>query len=286
MSPQDYLDGMIRPRGYSTKRHKTLTSAYYNKPTALQTASYHLYLKDLVRNNDVEKFREIMSSGISTNACNQYGEGIVNLVCRLGQPEFLKILVENGCNLSVADDCGKTPLHDCCWAATPCFEVADIILKADRRLLHMTDNKDAVPLSYVHRDNWNAWIEYLRERKDQFWPQRHQRIVGDEEQPELTLYGANTRPVLNPQDSLTPNLAAMVVAGKLKPKEARFMMYDLGGTDDTLIDDSESSDYGDDDDMDYDMTNSSGYGYSDDESEYDEEEFADILGLAVKPQAV
>jgi hypothetical protein len=57
------------------------------------------------------------------------------MVSRRGDIRPFKFLLINGCNLSVADDYG-TPLHDCCWAADPAFEIYDIILAADPRLLH------------------------------------------------------------------------------------------------------------------------------------------------------
>lgn len=112
LSPQAYLDAMIRSRGYSTSRFKTLQTAYYNKPTSLQQASYDINLIELVRQGEVAKFRELMSAGISPNPCNQYGESLVHMICRRGAKEFLEILIENGCSLQVADDYGRTPLHD------------------------------------------------------------------------------------------------------------------------------------------------------------------------------
>jgi hypothetical protein len=73
--------------------------------------------------------------GWSSKPCNTYAESLVHMVSRRGDIRSLQILVDNGCNLSVADDYGAH-LHDCCWAADPAFEVADIILAADPRLLH------------------------------------------------------------------------------------------------------------------------------------------------------
>ena len=112
MDPQVYLDAMLRSRGYSTKRYESLKTSYHNKPTPHQLASYDVFLIGLVRKHDVEQFREIMQTGISSNPCNQYGESLVHTICRLGNTTILKTLVDAGADLQVADDYGRTPLHD------------------------------------------------------------------------------------------------------------------------------------------------------------------------------
>lgn len=107
MDPQVYLDAMLRSRGYSTKRYDSLKTSYHNKPTAHQLASYDVFLIGLVRKHDVEQFREIMQTGISSNPCNQYGESIAHTVCRHGSKPMLDVLVERGCDFKVADDYGR-----------------------------------------------------------------------------------------------------------------------------------------------------------------------------------
>lgn len=267
---------MIRSRGYSTNRFKTLQTAYYNKPTALQQASHDVYMIELVRHGEKEKFRTLISSGISPNPCNSFGESLVHMVCRRGEADFLQMLLDAGCQLQVADDYGRTPLHDACWAAKPCFDVVELILSVDPRLFHMTDCRGAVPLSYVRKDHWGAWVEFLNSKKDVFWPQRDLRKLGEQEMPELCKFGPNTRPIMNPQNALTAELASMVAGGKMKPDEAQFLMYDK--TDAETYEDSEDessssecdSDFSDDDE--------------DDDFSLDENEMAEILNtLTVRP---
>jgi ankyrin repeat protein len=81
--------------------------------------SYHVYVVDLVKTNQVDKFESLLASGISTNPANTYGEGLINLVCRLGSATMLQTMVEAGCDIQVSDDYGRTPMHDACWARTP-----------------------------------------------------------------------------------------------------------------------------------------------------------------------
>jgi ankyrin repeat protein len=262
------MDAMIRSQGYSTRRFQTLQSAYYNKPTPLQRASYDVYMIDAVKAFDHEVLRAAMEVGLSPNPCNAYAESLVHMVSRRGDAKALQILIDNGCNMQVADDYGRLPLHDCCWAADPAFEVADIILAADPRLFYMTDARGAVPLSYVRKEHWPLWIEYLESKKDMLWPTRDIKSVGEEGAPDLTNYGANTRPMPDPENALTVELAAMVASGKMKPEEAQFLKYDKDDDDEMDSGDSEDDDEdGSEFDSDYD---------SDDDS-MDDADMADML---------
>lgn len=154
-----------------------------------------------------------------------------------------------------------------------------MILQQDSRLLHLTDCRGAVPLSYVRKDHWARWLEYLESKKDVYWPQRNVRMVGEEQPPELAGYVPNSRPLLNPPNALPTELANMVASGRMKPDEARFLMYDKGC--DTTAEESDEdseSDY-DESDSDYDSD-----GDDADEFSLDEEEMADILNsLTLSP---
>lgn len=254
---------MIRSRGYGTSRFKSLQTAYYNKPTALQQASYDVHLIDLVRRGDKEEFKAVVSAGLSPNPCNAFGESLVHMICRRGEADFLRILLDLGCVLQVADDYGRTPLHDACWAAKPCFDVVELILEVDPRMFHMTDCRGAVPLSYVRQDHWAAWLEFLESKKDVYWKHRDIKTLGEEQPPALALLGPNTRPIADPSHALTIELAGMVAAGKMQPDEAEFLQYDKN--DSETYDESDSED-----DSDYDSD-------EDDDYSLDEDEMADIL---------
>lgn len=79
----------------------------------MQLASYDAYLISLVKQNQVDKLRRIYDSQlISANPCNSYGESIVHTTCRLGNAAILQTLMDAGADLQVADDYGRTPLHD------------------------------------------------------------------------------------------------------------------------------------------------------------------------------
>jgi hypothetical protein len=269
-SPQAYLDALIHSRGYSTRRFTTLQSAYYNKPTPLQQASYDSHLLEVTRKRDFDKLKSVLSSGISPNPCNQYGESMVHMVCRLGDHALLECFVENGCSLQVSDDYGRTPLHDACWAATPALETVKLILEADPRLIHMADSRGSLPFAYVRKEDWSVWIDFIEENKDVFWP-----LIKDGKlsPPLLTLNGPNTCPLPDPQNALTIELAKMVASARMEPEEVQFLKHDQSDDDDS--------------DCDYDSDSDSESFCS--RSTFDEDEMADILmnltALQSKPTA-
>ena len=260
MSPQAFLDVMIHSRGYSTRRYRTLQTGYYSKPTEYQQASYHVNLVKLVRNHDVEEFQAILESGISPNPCNAYGESLLHMVCRRGDDDLLQIMLDVGSSVQVADDYGRTPLHDACWAAQPSFGTVERIANRDITLFHMTDSRGAVPLSYVRREHWPQWIDFLESKKDTWWPP----ITGADKPSELVDVAPNERVMPEPHNAMTVELASMVAAGVMKPDEAKSIMEDesreshmSGSASDSYDsdDDDDDSSYdsdGDDDDDDYD----------------------------------
>jgi len=269
---------MIQPRGYSTERYNTVNSAYHNKPTKLQVASYDLHLKELMRNNKVDEFNAVLASGISPNPANEYGESILHMVCRRGDTKFLKVLVEHRCSFQVADDYGRTPLHDACWCANPNFDVVEMILDADRRLLHMTDCRGALPLSYVPKDQWSAWLLFLESKKEKYWSNRNVALIGKEQPPQLTQYAAHTRPLLDPPGALPPSLASMVASGRIKPEEAKLLMYEVNDDNaDAIvrtdcIQTAATKRLFDSDDTNHDSDTDESSDYDDDSSEYDSDD--------------
>lgn len=85
-----------------------------------------------VRGSDVKRLRRLALEGRHMNACNKYGESIVHMACRRGDLEVLTFLVSTGAILDVADDFGRTPLHDACWTPEPRFDVVTFLLNKVR----------------------------------------------------------------------------------------------------------------------------------------------------------
>lgn len=234
----------------------------------MQRASYDVYLIGLVRKNDVDNFKQIVESGISPNACNDYKESIVHTVCRRSRKEMLESLLEHGATLQVCDDYGRTPLHDACWAPEPALDVAQVVIKADARMLHMIDARGDAPLNYVRKEHWGDWINFLDEQKDVFWPEQEGKEEGAADNLTVETHAETTIP--DPKNALTLDLAKMVAAGRLTPEEAKYLVSDQ--KDDDAESDSEDE-YSEDDDSDAD-------GHSDDEysdDDFDDEDMAVLL---------
>jgi hypothetical protein len=85
-------------RGYSTSAYETKNTAYYNKPTTYQKASYGSRMVEIVRRGDVEGMQKMMEMGLSPNPCNVYGESLVHMVrydkkSTMDEFEFIKQLL-------------------------------------------------------------------------------------------------------------------------------------------------------------------------------------------------
>jgi hypothetical protein len=176
----------------------------------------------LVRRNDAAALEAAIASGLSPNPCNRFGESLVHNICRRGNHEMLDIFIRNGCTLQFADDYGRTPLHDACWAAEPAFDIFQTIMKHDARLVHMIDARGHLPLNYVRKEHWGEWIEFLEANKDIYWPPRSS---SDPEQgsPQHALEGPNTRPIPDPKNALSLDLARLVASGRMTPEEAKIL---------------------------------------------------------------
>jgi ankyrin repeat protein len=215
----------------------------------------------------------MLDAGLSPNPCNNFGESLVHMVCRRGDHKLLRILLEAGCSLQVTDDYGRTPLHDACWRADPSFETVTLILDSDKHLLNLLDCRGAAPLSYVGRERYDVWIEFLTSKMDQFWPIRDLAEEGEERPPPLTLRQPHSLPIPDPGHALSLDVAAMVANGKMQPEEALFL--DDSESEGDSDDDSDS-----DDDEDYSDVD------SDDDSDFDHGEMAEFCLRAGGPMAI
>mmetsp|Transcript_11422 Transcript_11422/g.31543 ORF Transcript_11422/g.31543 Transcript_11422/m.31543 type:complete len:442 (+) Transcript_11422:219-1544(+) len=224
-SPQAFLDILMKARCYSNRKYPARECAYFSDPTPLQLASYDSELVKLVQARGEEQtLRSILSSGISTNPCNVHGESLVHVCCRLANDQALKVMLECGATLLVCDVMGRTPLHDACWRAKSCFETIDLILEQDPTLLLMQDTRGALPLSYVPKDQWGIWRDYLYSKRDDCFPQRHPRIDGPFQPPPLTQMDPNDQPIPDPPNPLTLELAALVASRQMSPGLAKERM--------------------------------------------------------------
>lgn len=219
LTPQTFLEKLLKSRGYSTQNFCSLDGGYYCKPTSLQKASYGVRIVQSVRQSNAELLEKLLKCGLSPNPCNAFGESIVHMVCRRGDSKLLKVLKDAGCSLQVTDDFGRTPLHDACWTAEPNFETVDIILDTDLRLLNVVDCRGSSPLSYVKRDHWGKWIAYFQSKMEQYWSPRDVSAIGEQPPPPLCNERPNSRPIVDPPNATDLETAQKVASGSVEPEE-------------------------------------------------------------------
>jgi Ankyrin repeats (many copies) len=241
ISAQEHLDSLLLARGYTTKRYPALRSAYCNRPTPLQLVSYDAKLIEIiVKSQDEDSLREILSCGVSPNACNIHGESLMHKACRMGYHRILKVFIEQGADLKVCDAQGRTLMHDTCWGARPSFQAFTLLAIYEPAMIHMADCRGARPLDYVQKDHYVFWIDYLTLNVDRFWPANASSTA----LPILVSKEPNSRSISDPENALSLELASMVAAGHIAPAEAIL----LANADDEVSSSTSSSDSDDHDD--------------------------------------
>lgn len=120
-----------------------------------------------VRSRDIRALRKMHSQGRILQCCNQFGESILHMACRRGSLDVVKFLVnEAGVCVRVMDDYGRTPLHDAFWAKEPEIELVKLLISICPDLLLISDVRGFVPLSYVRKEHWNIWCQFLEDHRD------------------------------------------------------------------------------------------------------------------------
>jgi ankyrin repeat protein len=219
MSPQVFLDSLLRSRGYCTNKYCSLEGAYYNKPTPLQEASYGMRIAQTVRGIDASHLEKLLRCGLSPNPCNAFGESIVHMACRRGDIKILQVLLDAGSSVQVTDDFGRTPLHDACWTSQPKFDIVETIIQKDPHLINIVDCRGSSPLSYVRREHWEEWISFIQSIVNKYWPPRDKEKEGEQPPPPLTLFSPDSRPIKDPPNALSEEMAHLVSSGKVEPDD-------------------------------------------------------------------
>lgn len=179
-SPYEFWTTLIDQQGYACRRYESLR--FYNrKPTEVDEASYHTNILTILQRGDGEELTLLLEAGISPNACNLSGETSAHKICRNGySPKILRILIEHGCCLKVADNFGRTLLHNICWNSSEnASGLVDAIIEADGtaiEMFYMSDSRGVSPLETVPEPYWDTWNRYIEQRKDSYWPPTYSAV--------------------------------------------------------------------------------------------------------------
>jgi hypothetical protein len=230
LSPQQYLEDKLNERGYSTKRVNVLDTGYYREPTPLQIASYDVHVLKMivlhVHYGSSKGLHDVLSCGISPDACNKYGESLVHRVCKAGNKKLLQVFLDHGASVQFANDYGRTPLHEACSATKPRFDLFEQVLKRDPHLIFLTDVRGATPLSYIRMEHYDPWIRQLEAILDVYWPRRCIPKQGRQGPAPLSVKKPRSVPLPDPVNALPLKLAGLVATGKLEPFEAMLALAD------------------------------------------------------------
>eukprot|EP00549_Striatella_unipunctata_P021110 CAMPEP_0118719308 /NCGR_PEP_ID=MMETSP0800-20121206/29397_1 /TAXON_ID=210618 ORGANISM="Striatella unipunctata, Strain CCMP2910" /NCGR_SAMPLE_ID=MMETSP0800 /ASSEMBLY_ACC=CAM_ASM_000638 /LENGTH=157 /DNA_ID=CAMNT_0006626651 /DNA_START=188 /DNA_END=661 /DNA_ORIENTATION=+ len=133
----------------------------------------------------------------------------------LENPSFTWFADEESCSIQVADDFGRTPLHDACWTADPCFRSVEKLLDLDLRLLFVVDCRGYTPLAYVKRDHWNKWIDFFKSKSEIYWAPRDISVHGEEAPPKLVGEARHSRPIPDPLNAASIEDAKRIASGSV-----------------------------------------------------------------------
>eukprot|EP00957_Ditylum_brightwellii_P122201 9318493-Ditylum_brightwellii.AAC.1 len=181
------------------------------QPTPLQIASFGTKLLGAIKSSDVVLVSKFLKCGFSRNPCNKFGDSVLNMVCKHGNHDILSCFLEHGSSVRVADGFGRTPLHHSAWSANPCFKSVSMILDRSVELLRIKDGNGKTPLEYVAKDNWAAWINFLDQKKDIYWPAKYGMTTDNGD--ELMSLSHNGNGLKEPGRTLSVKLACKVASG-------------------------------------------------------------------------
>jgi hypothetical protein len=145
----------------------TRDQSYFLQATSERIQAYDRDLLVAIRRQDLTQLQSMMEGGkLRHNACNAFGESLLHLACRKGMTQVVQFLVGTA-KLScwVHDDYGRTIAHDMCWTVQPNWSLVQFVLQQAPILLTLSDVRGHIALDYVPKSDWDAWLDFLAERK-------------------------------------------------------------------------------------------------------------------------
>jgi hypothetical protein len=139
---------------------------FFPTATEKQKAGYTMEIVSAARTNNVDKLRQLRDSGKAMNCFNRFGESLLHMACRRGFKEMIEFLLNDPeIEVRVADDCGRTPMHDTCWALAPNLDIARWIIEREPSLLFTADSRGFTPFDYARPEHWNTWKQFLYDNR-------------------------------------------------------------------------------------------------------------------------
>ena len=221
---QDYLDSIVTSRGYTPQKRPASQLGYRQPPTPLQLASFGFAVCSTIKPDGADQLTALLESGLSPNPTNKFGDSPFFMACKRGLYPLVKVFIDNGADVRVADGFGRTPLHYVAWANPPCLESARLLLGScpdAARLLYVTDAHGKTPLDFVGEHHRSKWVDFLDGVKDDYWPDCSDNTCYF---PEDRIGCDSTKSIPDPKEALSVKLAEKVASGKVAPDEAKKLM--------------------------------------------------------------
>jgi len=110
--------------------------------------------------------REKKNTGIDLKTCNQFGENLLHLACRMGiHLEIIEFLIEDAhVKLNVRDRFGRTPLHNACMSALPQFHNINYVISQQPRMVLFEDDTGKIPFDLIPPRCFERWTRFLSEQ--------------------------------------------------------------------------------------------------------------------------
>lgn len=173
VDPDTFLAQLIEAQyGFTLKQKDALSMEddFFPEITEEQIAAYDIKLVAACRENDVDTLKSLIENeGQSAECCNRFGESLLHMACRRGFKDIVEyFLTEPKLSVRIRDDCGRTPLHDCCWNPQAQTEMMKWLIERDPCLLLLTDKRGSTPFAYARPQDWPTWRQFLLDNRSCF----------------------------------------------------------------------------------------------------------------------
>jgi Ankyrin repeats (3 copies) len=138
---------------------------YFLKATPAHIAAWDGELLRAIRNGDLAQLKTMHQAGSALQASNKFGESILHVCVRRGNPAMLRYLLHEGqVSPKVHCEYGRTPLHDALWTFSNepnSLQMIALLLKQCPEMLLVSDKRGFTPLDYVPRGQWGNCCKLL-----------------------------------------------------------------------------------------------------------------------------
>jgi len=170
VSPDEYLHKLVYATCGVELEYKKARSMenFFAKVTEEQVAAYTTAVVTACRTDDLDAMKKLHTEdGQILNCFNRFGESLFAMACRRGFVSIVEYLLQSpDVNLRIADDCGRTVLHDACWNPSPQLTICEWIMEREPALFFIADNRGCSPFQYARTEHWGIWRQFLFEKRD------------------------------------------------------------------------------------------------------------------------